>query len=361
MRDGLRTTKCDAGQATFGATGENVVWAVADSGVDREHPHFRAFRNLEDLPDGIAHQDFTVGAVGHDDSGHGTHVAGIIAGAADEAAGHDWIAARRERDERGDVFYRAHAVTGLRGMAPQTKIVSLRVLGRGNDGLSSALLRAIAYVQDVNDVGRRLRIHGVNLSLGYEFDPEWFAAGQSLLCREVDRLVRSGVVVVVAAGNTGHGHVDSDAKQVVRAALSHTINDPGNAAMAVTVGSTHASAPHTYGVSYFSSKGPTGDGRAKPDLVAPGERIVSCASGALCADASRRLGRDVHYVEQSGTSMAAPHVSGAIAGILSVRHEFIGQPERVKALLVATATDLGRDRAFQGAGLLDQMRAIQAI
>lgn len=358
MLEGLRTTKCDAGQASFGADGEGVVWAVADSGVDGAHPHFRAHRNLIDLPDGLAHQDFTDGAESADDTGHGTHVAGIIAGAAADRHG---TVARRERDERGDVFFRAHEVAGLRGMAPKTKIVSLRVLGRGNHGLTSALLRAIAYVQDVNDSGRRLRVHGVNLSLGYEFDPEWFAAGQSLLCREVDRLVRSGVAVVVAAGNTGHGHVDTDAKQVVRAALSHTINDPGNAALALTVGSTHATSPHTYGVSYFSSKGPTGDGRAKPDLVAPGERIVSSASGALRAEAERRLGRDVHYVEQSGTSMAAPHVSGAIAGILSVRPEFIGQPERVKALLMATATDLGRDRSFQGAGLLDQMRAIQAV
>jgi serine protease AprX len=119
--------------------------------------------------------------------------------------------------------------------------------------------------------------------------------------------------------------------------------------------------PHTYGVSYFSSKGPTGDGRLKPDLVAPGERVVSCASGALRADAERRAEVDVDYVEQSGTSMAAPHVSGAVAGILSIRPEFIGQPERVKAVLMATATDLGRERYFQGHGLLDQMRAIQAL
>jgi serine protease AprX len=67
------------------------------------------------------------------------------------------------------------------------------------------------------------------------------------------------------------------------------------------------------------------------------------------------------YLEDSGTSMAAPHVSGAIAGFLSVRREFIGQPERVKEIFVSTATDLKRERYFQGNGLIDLMRAIQSV
>ena len=149
-----------------------------------------------------------------------------------------------------------------------------------------------------------MRVHGVNLSVGYDFDPDWFACGQSPLCVEVDRLVRSGVVVVVAAGNTGYGGVKTKFRDVVAAGMDLSINDPGNAELAITVGSTHRDMPHTYGVSYFSSKGPTGDGRMKPDLVAPGEKIF------------RGIGRDSHrtppearYREESGTSMAAPHVS----------------------------------------------------
>jgi serine protease AprX len=67
------------------------------------------------------------------------------------------------------------------------------------------------------------------------------------------------------------------------------------------------------------------------------------------------------YVEDSGTSMAAPHVSGALAAFLSVRREFIGEPEKVKAIFVSTATDLKRNSFFQGAGLVDLMRAIQSI
>ena len=92
--------------------------------------------------------------------------------------------------------------------------------------------------------------------------------------------------------------------------------------------------PHTYGVSYFSSKGPTGDGRMKPDLLAPGEKIISCAAGHARDEAEDSVkSAKFDYIEQSGTSMAAPHVSGVAAAFLSVRKEFIGQPEKVKELL----------------------------
>src|SRR5262249_12555231 len=231
-------------------------------------------------------------------------------------------------------------------------------------GSVSNLIAAIAHVQEKNSYGARLVIHGVNMSLGYNFEPEWFACGQSPLCVEVDRLVKSGVVVVVAAGNTGYGTLQSTIG-ATSAGMALTINDPGNSELAITVGSTHRDMPHVYGVSYFSSKGPTGDGRLKPDLVAPGEKIISCATGTLKAEGAKGLAeadlKKVTYVETSGTSMAAPHVSGVIAGFLSVRTEFIGQAERVKQIFVSTATDLRRDRYFQGAGLVDLMRAIQSI
>jgi subtilisin family serine protease len=93
--------------------------------------------------------------------------------------------------------------------------------------------------------------------------------------------------------------------------------------------------------------------------VAPGEKIVSCATGILKAEGAK--GRDCDYVETSGTSMAAPHVSGVIAAFLSIRGEFIGKAERVKELFVSSATDLRRDRYFQGSGLVDLMRAIQSV
>lgn len=206
---------------------------------------------------------------------------------------------------------------------------------------------------------------GVNLSVGYEFDPEMFACGQSPICAEVNRLVQSGVVVVAAAGNTGFGTVAASVRPT-KVGLSNTINDPGNAELAITVGATHRDAPYTYGVSYFSSKGPTGDGRVKPDVVAPGERITSCGAGRRLKKATDSLGLPANdgsacYMEDSGTSMAAPHVSGAIAAFLSIRREFIGKPLDVERIFLSTASPLGRERYFEGHGLIDLIRAIQSV
>ena len=253
-------------------------------------------------------------------------------------------------------------------MAPLAKLVSLKVLGAGDlTTRVSRVIRALAYVRETNASSDKLpRIHGVNLSLGYEFAAEWFACGRSPLCLEVDKLVRSGVVVVAAAGNTGYVTLNPKfASDVTKFSAGMTINDPGNAERAITVGSTHRDSPHTFGISYFSSRGPTGDGRPKPDLVAPGERITSAAAGK-----NRRLVEKAHpqgiddkavYVEDSGTSMAAPHVSGAIAAFLSVQREMIGNPEEVKRIFVTSATSLRREAAFQGGGLVDLMRALQTV
>jgi subtilisin family serine protease len=97
--------------------------------------------------------------------------------------------------------------------------------------------------------------------------------------------------------------------------------------------------------------------------VAPGEKVLSCAAGTMAENIANKLPNDTvpNYVEDSGTSMAAPHVSGAAAAFLSIKNEFIGKPEVIKQILLSTATDLGRERQFQGAGLLDLMRAIQSL
>lgn len=272
-------------------------------------------------------------------------------------------AAVRVRDEKGATGYEIRSLKAISGMAPETKLASYKVLEDDGTGRVSAIIDAIDAVQVANNNGRRILIHGVNLSVGYEFDPEWFACGQSPLCVEVNRLVKSGVVVVVAAGNTGYGYKQSKFQGPVAACFGYTINDPGNAELAITVGSTHRDMPHVYGVSYFSSKGPTGDGRRKPDLVAPGERIVSSATGKLLAEARACAPPTgaFQYAEDSGTSMAAPHVSGVIAAFLSIRREYIGLPEQVKGIFVGAAIDLKRDPHLQGAGLVDLMRAIQSV
>lgn len=359
----VRTVKADAALASFAASGEGIVWAVADSGIEGDHPHFREHDNLKPNPL-VTHEWFTAEKSDPltDAFGHGTHVAGIIAG--QFRAGRSPIRAfERVLDEESEVAYQSLSADVIAGMAPRCKLVSLKVLDDDGRGLSSGLIAAIAHVQRINEYGRRLRIHGLNMSVGYEFDPMWFACGQSPLCREVDRLVRSGVVVVVAAGNTGYGAIQPDFLGPQTAGMDLTINDPGNADLAITVGSTHRDSPHTNGVSYFSSKGPTGDGRLKPDLVAPGEKIVSCAAGKSRAEAQREIGgrRRIDYIDQSGTSMAAPHVSGVIAAFLSIRQEFRGRPEKVKQIFLESATDLRRDPYFQGRGLVDLMRAIQSV
>ena len=389
----ISTVKADAARNSFSALGDNIIWAVMDSGIDANHPHFKKHKNLE-LESPLKHRDFTV--LREEDEqplvdvfGHGTHVAGIIAGEMTKADG-IITASTKHRDENGEVTSSTFELDAISGMAPKSKLLSLKVLGDDGEGQASNLIAAIEQIQEINGNGRRIRIHGVNMSVGYDFEPEWFACGQSPLCVEVDRLVKSGVVVVVAAGNTGYGWAQSAFRGTISAGMDLTINDPGNAELAITVGSTHREAPHIYGVSYFSSKGPTGDGRPKPDLVAPGEKIISCASGGRADGSQSKSAVDPHatetpeapastgasapaapasavpktygnYKEDSGTSMAAPHVSGVIAAFLSVRGEFIGQPESIKRIFLSTATDLNRAPYFQGHGLVDLMRAIQSV
>jgi subtilisin family serine protease len=372
----ISTVKANAAINSFAARGKSITWGVVDTGIQGDHPHFKRHNNVLD-PKSPMHRDFTSANQRplEDRNGHGTHVAGIIAGEwiaptdADGKAKTKLKAVSRYQDEHGDEQQNITELESISGMAPECRLVSLKVLDENGIGNASNLIAAIAYVQEINGHGRRILVHGLNISIGYDFDPKWFACGQSPLCVEVDQLVKSGVVVVVAAGNTGYGAVNNGSAS---AGLTVTINDPGNAELAITVGATHRDMPHTYGVSYFSSKGPTGDGRLKPDLVAPGEKIISCASSLpapgegdppIPSELKREVAQELpcDYIETSGTSMAAPHVSGLVAAFLSVRREFIGRPETVKQIFLSTCTDLRRDRYFQGAGLIDLMRAIQSV
>jgi serine protease AprX len=377
ITDSIATVKADAAQIAFSADGKNITWAVLDTGIDEGHPHFADLGNLDlsNKPP-LAHMDFRPSAKDHsgavaDVNGHGTHVAGIIAGRMSSGPRGEPVAVVTTRNEAGAEEKHTKKLGTVAGMAPRCAIVSMRVLEDDSTGVVSSLISAIDQIQQWNDHGRNFVIHGVNLSLGYPFEAEWFACGQSPLCIEIDRLVQSGVVVVVAAGNSGYGYLQTEYTGAVSQGIGMSINDPGNADYAITVGATHRTEPHRYGVSYFSSKGPTGDGRLKPDLLAPGERIISCASAqsrspqtVVEKDAAAPTTVDPNaytYKEDSGTSMAAPHVSGIIAGFLSIRREYIGRPTEVKSILMRSATDLGRDRNFQGAGLVDLMRAIQSV
>jgi serine protease AprX len=229
---------------------------------------------------------------------------------------------------------------------PAVRLYDFRVLAPDLKQTEFAIIAALQFIRYLNARTDHTTIHGANLSLSIPHNVRNYACGRTPICMECERLVESGVVVVAAAGNHGYQSFETrDGSYEGYAAYS--ITDPGNADGVITVGATHRHAPHTYGVSFFSSRGPTGDGRSKPDLVAPGERI----RGPF------RQGWD----DLDGTSMAAPHVSGAAAMLMARYSEFIGQPRRIKTILCSSATDLGRERGFQGNGMLDVLRAFQSV
>lgn len=355
----LDTIQARSAQRAYAADGQGIGVAILDTGVDGDHPHFALHRNLvaqydctTTAPRGPGRPPKSKGAslaesprvvpagANPDPNGHGTHVAAIIAGE---------LMALDERDP-------PQREIPLAGVAPRAQLHSYKVLRDDGSGEDLYIIRALDHIAQVNRNAGRLVIQVVNLSLGGSFDPSVFGCGHTPLCNELRRLWQQGVVVVIAAGNEGFQWLANANGYATQANLDLTIGDPANLEESIAVGSVHRDRPHTYGISYYSSRGPTADGRVKPDVVAPGEKILSARSGARVIDRKPWL-KDL-YVEMSGTSMAAPHVAGAIASFLSIRREFIGYPDRVKQLLMQHCTDLGRDRYFQGAGLINLTRML---
>ncbi|WP_328875621.1 S8 family serine peptidase [Streptomyces sp. NBC_00287] len=364
------TIKADAAEQVFSVNCSAIGWAVVDSGIDAEHPAFhdwdttakpepvrlqsripRAFNfvgvrdtlSLDALDDGridwsralpFIEIDLPMAPAAAQPSEiprrerytppldpHGTHIAGILGG---------WWPRPEEE---------------FRGICPRIRLYDFRVLDEHGTGDEFSIVTALQAIRYINEQAGRFVIAGVNISLSVPHDVASHSTGWTPVCVECDRLVRSGVVVVAAAGNSGYaGAVRTLGKDY----RGTSISDPGNAEAVITVGSTHRSNPYRHGVSYFSSRGPTGDGRPKPDLLAPGEDI----DGPVPEEGIAAL---------HGTSQAAAHVSGAAAMLLARNRELIGRPERVKEILCGTATDLGRERHFQGFGLVDVLRAMQSI
>ncbi len=336
--------KVDAGRSSFAAAGDSIRWAVLDTGVRWDHPHFATHGTISEVWDCTQHSDDPVllyrsgkkraaAASAGDRDGHGTHVCGIIA---------------------GEYQYRGRHLLGI---APRTKLVVYKVLDDDGFGDDAWIIKAIDHIFHENQtVVSGLKIYGVSLSLGGPFDATVYGCGFSPICKELRDLWRQGTLVCVAAGNEGQIQVQTDEGGFdLNTQLS--IGDPANLQDCVAVGSVNADKPHLYGVSWFSSRGPTADGRSKPDVVAPGERILSCGVGfpPLKGRGKKAFPFDQLYRRESGTSMACPHVSGLLAAFLSVRREYIGRPDVVKDILLANCNDLGRDRNHQGAGMPNLM------
>ncbi|MCZ8167256.1 S8 family peptidase [Silanimonas sp.] len=325
----VRALQIDAARAAYAARGAGVTWAVLDTGIQGNHPHFAAFDTIKEVWDCTqrgAPRPVTP-AKARDGHGHGTHVAGLIAGWPDDPS------------------------VPASSAAPEAKLVVYKVLDNHGAGEDAWIIKALDHIEQTNRGQSRLSVHGINLSLGGPFDSDTYGCGHSPLCAELRRQWRDGVLVVVAAGNEGMIEVESQGEDLW-INHSHAIGDPANLEDAIAVGSVNGDKPALYGVSAFSSRGPTADGRAKPDVVAPGERVLSCAASASKTE------EFPGYREESGTSMATPNVSGLLAAFLSVRREYLGRPDEVKQLLLEHCTDLRRDRYSQGHGLPNLMKML---
>lgn len=270
-----------------GFTGRGVKIAILDTGLDPDHPDFRGR-----IVNGA---DFS-GEGARDRNGHGTHVAGIAAGAGSR----------------------------YRGVAPSAGILVGKVLHNDGSGMMSDVIAGLEWAVEQ---GAQV----INLSLGSSGPCD----GSDALSETCDLVVAQGIVVCVAAGNDGP--------------WPSTIGSPGCARQVITVGAS----TDRDGVARFSSRGPTLDGRTKPDILFPGEGIVSCRA------ANTTLGTPVDdlYTSVSGTSMATPHAAGAAALLLEAEPDL--SPADIKARFVKAALDLGLDPNTQGAGRVDVYAAYQ--
>jgi serine protease AprX len=320
------TTGATWARAHLGVDGSGVGVALIDSGVTPWHDDLGADRVVHFM-DFVEFQPLA-----YDDYGHGTHVAGIIAG-----NGFDSNGART-------------------GMAPGASLIVLKVLDGDGNGYISNVIAALDYAVQ-NRVRFNIRVVNLSVAAGvyesYDTDPLTLAAR---------RAVQAGIVVVTAAGNFGR-----NAKGQPQYG---GVTSPGNAPWVLTVGaSTHKGTVTRKDdeVAPFSSRGPSYlDYEAKPDLVAPGVGIESLTDGSSLLFATHpaaRLWGSVDTVTQpylslSGTSMSAPVVAGAVALMLQANPALT--PNLVKAILQYTAEHRsGYDDLTQGAGFLNARGAVQ--
>ncbi len=292
-------------------TGKGVKIGIIDTGVDYTHPDLggctkERFQNRQCTKVAGGYDFVNDDSDPMDDQGHGTHVAATAAGNG-----------------------------ALKGAAPDASIYAYKVLSSNGQGYSSWIISGIERAADPDgdgDFSDRLDV--INLSLGGPGNPD------DPMSRAIDRIVDAGVVVIIAAGNSGPS--------------SESIGSPGTARKAITVAASDKSGQ----IAGFSSRGPVvwpgGGYLEKPDITAPG---VSICAAEWDDWLSNRRCLDNTHIAISGTSMAAPHVSGVAALLKQMNKDF--SPSLIKFFLKQTAKDLDQSFMSQGSGLVNALKAAE--
>ncbi|WP_456368506.1 S8 family serine peptidase [Thermococcus sp.] len=283
----------------LGYDGSGITIGIIDTGIDASHPDLQGKV--------IGWVDFVNGkSTPYDDNGHGTHVASIAAGTGKASNGK------------------------YKGMAPGAKLVGIKVLSGEGSGSVSDIIKGVEWaVQNKDKYGIKV----INLSLGGSQSSD----GTDSLSQAVNNAWDAGIVVCVAAGNSGPD--------------KYTVGSPAAASKVITVGAVDKNDV----ITDFSSRGPTADNRLKPEVVAPGNWIIAArASGTKLTDVT--IGD--YYVAAPGTSMATPHVAGISALILQAHPNWT--PDQVKRALIETADIVKPDEIADiayGAGRVNAYKA----
>lgn len=276
---------------TRGIKGKNVTVAVIDTGV---------YVNHMDLRDSLVTYIDMVNKRrnAYDDNGHGTHIAGMILG----------------RGILKNGFYK--------GIAPEASLISIKVLDKNGKGKIRDVINGLDWIVKNKD---KYNIKIVNMSAGAN---NIESKDEELLIRSVEKLWDDGIVVIAAAGNNGPER--------------NSISVPGNSKKIITVGAYDDNKPvyldKEQSMVNYSGRGPTKECIVKPEIVAPGYKIISCSNKG-------------NYESRSGTSMSTPVVTGMCALLLGEYQSLT--PKEVKKILYDTAIDLGLPKNTQGWGKIN--------
>ena len=289
-----------------GVSGKGVTIAILDTGISSVPDFTEPNNRIKAFKDFIANKEEA-----YDDNGHGTHVAGIAGGNG----------------------YRSNGKYS--GLAPECDIVAVKILDAEGKGSTGDVLAGMQWVADNKE---RYGIRIANLSIGTED-----IGSKDPLVRAAEAAWDLGIVMVIAAGNNGPEY--------------GTVTSPGISRKVITVGASdddHPTQVQGNTLENFSGRGPTSECIVKPDIIAPGSDIVSTRSLTLTAEEIEKRGIQIvdnNYIKMSGTSMAAPIVSGAAALLLQNHPEL--KPNEVKQKLKHSAKNLNYNQNQQGWGLID--------